>query len=297
MNNISKYDILLLFACFLWGFAPTFGSIALLSIPPLYYSSFRFFIGCIILALFSWKRFKNLNINIILSSLVIAVFLISGFVLETIALKYILPIKVGMLISFDTIFIPIFGFVILKENFKVNYFFSIIFAFIGMLLINYKGGNLSFEIGDLLAFITAILYSIQVIVISKFVKNNDILLITVFELFFASIIALILGLCFESFPINIGKDSLIAVILAGVICSSIPYYIQSFVQSKIPTIRAGIIYSSTTIFYIVISKVILGNNLTNLGYIGACFIIFAVFNSNFDIFRFINMRIAKDMNQ
>ena len=292
---ISKYkwESLLLLGCFFWGISAVVNVFALRSFSPFCFCGLRFLIGSVILSLFFRKDFLKINKKIIKVSIALAVFLASAFIFEVFALKFITPVKVEFLVSLEIIIIPIIHFFMFKGNFTKTLISSIIVAFIGLLLINFNGVTFSFGVGELLALISAMFYSMQVITIGEYAKDYNSGLITILQLFFGSLICIFVALLFENINYHISNESIIALIISGIFCSGIAYYIGTVAQKNIPTVHAGIIYSTIPLFSIIASKVALDIVLSPIAYVGCFAIILSIINLKTNVFGRLLMKFKK----
>jgi len=280
VNESSKGSLALLASCFFWGCTPTVSKLGLESLPPLYFLGLSFLIGAIVLAFVFRKKLKFINRSIIFFALFTSIVLSAASILEIYGLKFISPMKSGLLISFETIFIPIFCFLLSKTVFEPKDVMNVIFAFLGLILINHNGISFEFNIGVILTILAAALFAVQTIIIGNLSKKYVPILISIVELFTASIICLSLASFTEKTFQPINPKSISALLFCGIFCSGIAFSLQTFGQKYISPLRTGIILSTIPVFGIIISHAIYNDVLSLCGLIGSIIIICSIINSN-----------------
>ncbi|MGE5473593.1 MAG: DMT family transporter [Ignavibacteriales bacterium] len=293
MKDSSKGTLAIIATCFFWGCTPTVNKIGLGSIPPLLFLGISYLIGGIIIAFVFRKKLKFINRSIVYFSLITSIFLSLGSILEILGLQYITPIKSGLLISFETIFIPIFCFFLTRKAMEPNEVISLLCAFIGLILINHNGISFEFNIGTLLTILAAAAFSIQTILIGNLVKKHVPILISIIELIATSIICLSFSAITERSSAAFSSASTLAVILSGVFCSGVAFSLQNYGQKYISPLRTGIIFSTTPIFSILVSYLVFNNVLSLLAVIGSILIIFSIVNVNINTSKIFSFRFKK----
>lgn len=283
LKSYFKATLELLFVCLMWGSTYTASKIALADISPTYIVGLSYFIAFIILFLLCIKRIKKFNLTILLCGVLIGAIVSSGTILINFGLTYTTATKAGLFNSIEIIIIPIFAFVFLKDKIKLNDIISVIIAVLGIVFINFNGLSFDFGIGDMLCIGGTILYGLQVVVTSKFVKDQDTSLIALSQVFFISVFSLSAGLTLEKFPIHVSALSLWIILYLGVLCYAVGYYLQAKVLKVISSTHTGVIMASIPVFAMLISIITLGESLNLYGIIGAALIILALLNANINL--------------
>jgi len=293
LNDSSKGILALLTTSFLWGCTPTVSKLGLESLPPLYFLGISYLIGGIILAFIFRKKLKFINKKIMFFSFFISIILASGSILEILGLKYITPMKSGLLMSFQTILIPIFCFLFFKTILELNDVISLVCASIGLILINHNGISFDFNFGVILTIVAAALFAIQTIIIGNLVKKYVPILITIVELLFTSIICLVFSLITERSLTHVSSTSILSLLFSGIFCSAIAFSLQTFGQKYVSPMHTGIIFAATPIFNIIISHAIHKNVLNLYAFIGSIIIVLAIINSHINASKLFSYKFKK----
>lgn len=192
--------------CILGGFFLSWGGllIRLFETPDiwqiLFLRSFFFLIG---LTIFLFSVYQRNSIRIIINSG--APGIIGGLVLSLSFISYVVSMNettvanVVFIISTQTMFLALMGYLFLKEKISLIGFFSIILAMSGILIMVGDSINQGSLFGNLVALVIPINFSILVIIIRKYPKLD-----MVPAIFYSGIFSLIYGLVLsESFIFSI----------------------------------------------------------------------------------------------
>ena len=168
------------FLVFLGAVCLSFGGIIVKSFEGanlwqiLFWRQFFFSIVVLIYLIFSYKKkFFNSFYVSGLPGLLAGVFLSIGFSAYVFAMYYTTIANTLFIITTETIFLAIFGYFFLKEKISLITLTSIILGMLGVLII--IGGSLSIQsssqfLGNIVAFIMPISFSVLIIVIRKYPK-------------------------------------------------------------------------------------------------------------------------------
>lgn len=293
MNKSLQGTLALLISCFFWGCTPTINKLGIQTLPPLYFLGFSYLIGGIVLSLIFYKKLRFINSKIIIFSFFVSIICSLGSILEIYGLKFISPTKSGLLISYETIFIPILCFFISRTILELNDLISISAAFIGLILINHNGVSFDFNIGVAATIAAAVLFSLQTIIIGSLVKKYVPILIAIVQLFFNSFICLLFALFVDEVVSPVSFTSIFALLFSGIFCSAIAFSLQALGQKFISPLRTGIIYSTTPVFSIFVARTILGDSLSPIAILGSAIIIISIINENINGTKFFKRKQIK----
>lgn len=154
--------------------------------------AYRFFIAFLILIFIYHKNFKILTIK---EEMLFCLLGITGVSLyywtENLALKYTYASNVGLIVSAIPIFTALIAhFTSKDEKLTMNLFLGFIVAMIGITIVIYNGKKLKLDsIGDFMAMLSAILFSIYSILIKK-VSNRYNQFFIVRKIFFYGVLTM-----------------------------------------------------------------------------------------------------------
>jgi len=138
----------------------------------LFWRQFFFTLTIVVYLLFTYKKnFFKIFYKSGIPGLIAGIFLGIGFSAYVFAMYYTTVANTLFIISTETIFLAIFGYIFLKEKINLVTFISIILGMLGVLLI--IGSSLSIQtnsqfIGNIVAFIMPISFAVLIVVVRKY---------------------------------------------------------------------------------------------------------------------------------
>jgi drug/metabolite transporter (DMT)-like permease len=272
----SYKSILLIFlAALLGGGNSTFTKIAVIEIPPFFFTLFRFIFAFLILLplVINNKKFHFDSFKKILFVSLLATANVTLFVFGA---KRTTATTSQMLYAAVPLIAGIFSFSLLKEKLSLKKIFGIITGFIGVVLIillpilgqkNLFNGDL---IGNLIIFIAVSLFSLYSVLSKRFQNKFTPLEITmVFILTTILVQALLIPFSLPQnniWLVNLSVKSLLAVAYVGVIGTGIYYLIYQFAIKHSTPIIASMTFYLQPISAFLWAAILLGEKLT-IGFI------------------------------
>ena len=281
MNIIYKIPGYIL--CLLGGFFLSWGGLIIRSFETndiwqiLLIRSFFFIIALII---FLFLTYKKNTLEIIKKSgfpaLIAGLFLSLSFVAYIVAMSKTTVANVVFIISTQTIFLAIFGFLFLKEKITLKGFLAITFAFLGMAVMIGDSVNQGTLFGNIVAFAIPINFTILVMIIRKF-PNLDMVPAIFFSGIFSGIYGLFLAsdLTFSSNDILMGFFLGVPQLAFGFICVTIG-------TKTTKAVTVGLLMLLETIFAPIWVWIFLNEVPPISVFTGGGIIIFAVILKSFD---------------
>ncbi len=182
--------------------------------------------------------------------------------------------KTGFITGLYTVLVPILGFVFLKHRTGVCTWIGAVLAVAGLYLISMTGAE-SFGLGDVLLIGNAVVYAVQILVVDRFSKKD------IHPLRFAcgqfavcSLLNLAGAALFEEITVDAVLAAGIPILYGGLLSVGVAYTLQIVAQRHAEPTAAAIIMSTESVFAVLCSAVILGENMSRGGYIG-CVLMFA----------------------
>ena len=215
--------------CLLGGFFLSWGGLIIRSFETsdiwqiLTIRSFFFIIALILFLIFTYKRNTLLVIKKSgFPAIIAGLFLSLSFVAYIVAMSKTSVANVVFIISTQTIFLAIFGYLFLKEKITLKGFIAIILAFFGMIVMVGDSINQGTLFGNVVAFAIPINFTILVMIIRKFPQLD-----MVPAIFYSGVLSGIYGIFLASSLIFSAKDILMGFFLGvpqlafGFICVTI----------------------------------------------------------------------------
>jgi len=138
-------------------------------------------------------------------------------------------------------------------------------------------GSLSFEKGEFLTLICAVLFALQIIFTGKFSKEVNVFLLVLFQLITVSILSLIFSLFLDNVTFNIPYDFAFfkAVIITAIFATVYAFLIQTYMQQFTTATKTAIIFTMEPVSAAIFAYLTANEILTITQFFGAILIILA----------------------
>lgn len=292
-EKVSHYkaEIILLFVTVSWGLSFPTIKIGLNYISPVFFVFIRFTLTLIIFYLIFRKKLALLKKENIFKGIILGIFLFSGFLTQTIGLKYTTASNSAFITGTNILIIPFAQIMIIRKFPKFENILGIIVAFAGMY---YLTGfeDMKINIGDFFTFLCAISFAFQIVMLDYFSRTTDYLSLIYGQFIAMSVFSLVTTIVFE-FPsgnelIFIPNYTLLFVILFNTVFSTlIALFLSGKYQKYTTPVKAGLIYNSEVVFAVIFAYLILNEVLSGKQITGALLILAGVLISEFsgELFR------------
>ena len=203
-------------------------------------------------------------------------FLSISFVAYVVSMSETTVANVVFIISTQTIFLAIFGYFFLNEKISLKGFFSIILAFVGMIILVGDSINSGSLFGNIVAFAIPINFTILVMIIRKFPSLD-----MVPAIFYSGIFSGVYGLVMSENLIFSSNDLLMGFLL-GVPQLAFGFICVTIGSKSTPAVTVGLLMLLETIFAPIWVWLFLGEIPPLSVFIGGFIIILAVVSKSFD---------------
>lgn len=247
MNKRLKSDIILLIVAVVWGSAFVGQRFAAQHIGPFLFNGSRFILAALILLPLALKQKKKLNFKKMHFTALIGLILFIAGYLQQAGLKYTTAGNAGFITGLYVVFVPVFLAFFFHQRLNWTAWVAAFIAFIGLFLLSVQD-NFTLAPGDGLELIGAIFWALHVILISKIIKEMEILHFAIGQYIIAGILNLIVGFIFESQTLPGFTVAWWTVVYTGILSVGIGYTLQAVGQRHAPPTDAAIILSTEAIF-------------------------------------------------
>lgn len=248
----------------IWGFAFVVVKESLDHVPPTYMIAFRYTIAFLGMLIICIPRLKKINRRTLLHGIIPGVFLFVAYVVQTIGCKYTTAGKNAFLTALYIIMVPFLNWIFRKERPKIKIFIAAVLALVGIGLISLNN-DFSIGFGDLMTILCALFFSLQIIALDIFVKNDDPVIICMIEMAVCAVLGWgIAPLTDGAFPSQaIGMPSIWAgMLFLGILSTMVCQLLQSVCQKYTKPEKASLIMSMESLFGALGSIIFLGEVFT-----------------------------------
>lgn len=288
MSKTRKNELLaclgLIFVTICWGLGFVFVKTSVDAMPPLYLLGFRFFTGGIILCLVFWKKMSAAGKDQIKHGLMIGVFLFTAMMFQTYGCKYTTAGKNAFLTTVYVILVPFFDRIFNGKKQRMRYFVAAVIGFWGIGLISLTG-ELSIELGDWLTLVCGVFYALQMILIARFAKDDDPIVLATVQFLETGALSFIIA-PIVSGPLYAGmfsRDLVYGIAFLVIFPTIFGFGLQTVCQKYAPPAPAAIIMGMEAVIGAIASYFILGEVMTQKMIIGCVMLIAAMLMVEIDI--------------
>jgi drug/metabolite transporter (DMT)-like permease len=256
-TTILKYELLLLLAALIWGFAFTAQRVGMEYMGPFLFNGIRFGLGGMALwGFISLSKNRTVEISpehlphpkrfLWTGGLIAGLLVFTGASLQQTGMVYTTAGNAGFITGLYVVFVPLLG-LFLRHRPGVMVWVGALMAAAGMYLLSVTS---EFQIskGDLYVLGCAFVWSVHVLYISYISPRVDALKLAVMQYMVTSVLSMLLALFFEEIRWQAIVDAIVPILYGGIFSVGIAYTLQIVGQKKTPPSHAAIILSMEAVF-------------------------------------------------
>lgn len=274
---MKKYlgEIGLVITAMIWGSGFVASAISLEHYTPYQILAGRFLIGAVILSLVFFKKFREIKRSTIVKGTIIGIFLYVAFAFQTLGLQYTTPSKNAFLTAINVVIVPFIAFFIYKRKMDIYEVMGAILAMVGVGVMSLKLST-EINVGDLLTLACAFAFAFQIFYTSKYVKDEDPVLLTIIQLMSAAAMGGIVVLFKGETSLSFHTEGVLSLLYLGIFSTTIAYLLQTVAQKLVTATKTAIILSMESVWGMAFSIAILNEMITFRMILGAILILIAV---------------------
>jgi len=267
-----KANLLMMTIAMSWGLSYTFMVMGLETLEVFNTVALRSIIAFVIAGLIFYKRLKNVDKKTIYFAMIQGFFLMFSVGLPMFGVKTTPASNAGFLVSLTVVLVPIITSIIERKVPTKSITFAILFTMMGISILTLNS-SFNFQIGDLFCILTAVSYSIYIVLNGIFTKSVDALAFGIYQMGFATIMGGIFCLLFETPQIPTTSSGIIAVLGLGILCSAFGFIGQTVAQKYTTATMTGLIFSLEPVFAALFATIFLDEVITIKLIIGGIFVL------------------------
>ncbi|MDQ7863126.1 DMT family transporter [Peribacillus frigoritolerans] len=172
-----------------------------------------------------------------------------------------------------------FSLLLLKHRLSRNTIIGVAAATIGLYLMTFADRS-NLNIGDLLVFLCAISFAMQIITTAKYAKTLPALPLTLIQVSTVSLLSFVSAFIFKenhsvifSSEVMLQKDVWTALLVTAALATAFAFFAQTFFQAYTTPTRVALIFSMEPVFCsVILIHIDRGKKLTSASIIGCAFI-------------------------
>ncbi len=284
MNRQYRGSILLLITAIIWGVAFVAQDVGMDYWSPFTFNAVRNFIGAAVLLPVIYMRDKSRgekakkwsDKTLIAGGILCGIALCSATCFQQygIQLSDASAGKAGFITAFYIVLVPIAG-IFIKKKCPVTAYVAAALAAVGLYILCIpKGTIFSVEFADVLVFICALIFTVQILLVDHYSPRVDGVKLACIQFLTSAVISLIGAFVTKSFALTFAFEAWIPILYAGVLSSGVAYTLQIIGQKDLNPTVASIIMSLEASVSVIAAWIILGDAM-NARQITGCVIMFA----------------------
>ena len=239
--NERMGEILVAVALALRSSSLLFGKIAMRTMGPFLTIGFRFTIAFVIIAILFRRHLTRVDAKTMLHCALIGITFFLAMLTEMMGLKTTPSSVTAFLEGMVVVLVPALACIIHRRLPDKVTVVSALICIIGVAFLTLKGDRPGFTGGELLVLFGTFWYSLSVIVTDTAAKNDDLMIVSIYQLLFIAIFAFIGAFFFEDLRLPQSGSEWGAILALAIICSCVGFTIQPFGQKYITPERAGVL--------------------------------------------------------
>ena len=210
---------------------------------------------------------------LLLAGMLCGILLFIASSLQQAGIAYTTTAKAGFITTLYVIIVPILSLIGGKKP-EAKLWICVLFSLSGLYLLCISGGLHDLNKGDVLIFISAFAYALQIMTVSRFISQVDGVRLSLLQLFTTGAISTVLMLFMEKPTLQSIQAAAVPILYAGVMSSGIAYTLQIVGQKGLNPTVASIAMCLESVFSAIGGWIILGQTLTAREILG-CTLMFA----------------------
>jgi drug/metabolite transporter (DMT)-like permease len=230
-------------------------------VSPVFYNFIRFIIATSIIGIFGIKQIRRTTWNDLLKGLILGTFLASAYVFQTWGLVYTSSSKSAFITALYVTFVALLSPIIEKRMPTVIQIMAFGISLFGLYLLTTPNVS-SFNFGDMLTLLCAIMFALHVVFISVFTENsnnNEIGLL--FPQLLTVAIANLILVPFIPGKIILNIPIVAVALFTALVASIFAVAVQLRYQKHLGSISASLIYVGEPAFALLFAVIILGESV------------------------------------
>jgi len=287
-TSSPKGNLMIIAATLIWGAGYVAQSSGMYYVDPLTFNFVRFAIGGTIAlgpALYFLMRQKSvsqetgkpaaISKSTVIAGIICGTVLCVAINLQQFGIQFTTVANASFITSLYVIMVPVACFVFLRKKASVFVWVSVAVAMTGVYFLSLSGG-LDINIGDILVFLCAIAFTVQILIISHFSPKHNVFALACVQFYVVSVISLVLALVFETPSIAAVFAAAPYLLYTGVLSSGVAYILQMKAQKTTDATVAAVLFSFEGVVAAMVGWIVLSQTLTPRALLGCALIFIAI---------------------
>lgn len=269
----------LLVMTLIWGATFVLVKRALADTSALLFLTIRFGAATFVLALLFRKDLRaghlgtsNVSVSIRGGALA-GLCLFTGYVFQTVGLRYTSASKAAFLTGFTTPMVAVLSSIVYRRAPQLLEVLGVAIAFLGMALMTLPAGRLQIGSGDLLVAVCAVAYAFHILVTGRFADKINVGVFIVTEIATGAAVGAATFWWAEPVRIHWSPPLIVALAVTSLFATALAFSVQTWAQRWTTPTRTALIFAMEPVFAWITSYLLAGEVLSRRAAVGAALIL------------------------
>jgi drug/metabolite transporter (DMT)-like permease len=220
----GKAEAALVGNCIIWGATFVLVKSALDDVSPVLFLALRFTLAALVLAAILGRAVNaRFTWNTAAAGTLAGVFLFSGYLFQTVGLRYTSAPKSAFLTALTSVMVPLLAALVYKSRPQVSEVVGVIVATAGLGLMTLEGVIGAINRGDLLTLACAIGFAAHIVTLGHFSEQMSFEVLSLFQIAAASVLALSLFWWAEQPRLEWRPTVVYAILITGLLATALAF--------------------------------------------------------------------------
>ena len=259
------YKLMLLGATIIWGIAFVVMKDAVDVLPPAQLIGVRFLLtGLLMAAVFHRSLAGTVNGPCLWAGFALGAVTFLAFWVQTVGLASTTPAKNAFLTATYCVIVPFLLWGLTRKRPTLANVGAAFMGIAGIGLVSLTAGSFTMEFGDTMTLLCAVFFAAQIIAISHYSKQFNVLALTVYQFLFGGIMGLVLGALTEPAPdlAALTPEFAFNLFYLVVFASGVCYVLQNVGLAHVAPAQGSLLLSLESVFGVLASVLLYGEVVT-----------------------------------
>jgi drug/metabolite transporter (DMT)-like permease len=282
MKQSTVAKIALFFTAVLWGSTFTIGKLASEVFSATFIIALRFLVAAVAILTVAYPQRKQLDRKYWVDGFWMGLTLFLSYLLQVGGLTLdTSPGKSAFLCTTYSVMVPFLYWLVTKERPKARHVFCVFLCLSGVGILSLSGGW-GMSLGDVLTVLSGVPCAVNIVISSIVSKNRNVLLLTAIELWVVTAFAWLFVFLGNGLPNQFPPDAVGGIVYLGLFATALCLFLQSFGLKYAEPAIGGMLLSLESVFGVVFSVIIYGEQITLRMAVGFAVIFIAILLSQWD---------------
>jgi drug/metabolite transporter (DMT)-like permease len=272
-------DLALVLVALIWGATFVLVKEALANVSTLLFLTLRFTAATVALVVIFWVRgfggqgrpaFVRESIG---PGILAGICLFSGYVFQTLGLKYTSAPKAAFITGLCIPLVPLFSAIVYKRIPQTSEVLGVLAAFAGMSLMTVQRDLLEVGAGDLLVLCCTVAYAFHILVLGHFANRTNVRVMSVVQIATGAVMGASTFWWMETPRIVWTASVWTALVVTSLLATALAFSVQTWAQQHGSPTRTALIFALEPVFAWCTSWLLAGETLNGRGIAGAALIL------------------------